>query len=52
MMKINKMKKQMKRNMIALVRILMNTMRKEIMINAQMMINNATKKLIYLKKTL
>ena len=52
MMKINKMKKQMKRNMIALVRILMNTIRKEIMINAQMMINNATKKLIYLKKTL
>ena len=52
MMKINKMKKQMKRNMRALVRILMNTIRKEIMINAQMMINNATKKLIYLKKTL
>ena len=52
MMKINKMKKQMKRNMIALVRILMNTMRKEIMINAQMMINHATKKLIYLKKSL
>ena len=51
-MKNNKVRKQMKSNMITLVRILMNTMRKEIMINAEMMINHATMKLIYMKKSL